>query len=120
MFVLYGVFMFVPFLRHFYQLEMLGVADVIVISLMVVGWATASATSGGSGHSTMRRWSGETAKTTPSTRVVRGACHRSVGKRVPSEYEEPIRVTADEGEDVEGSLRTNRVTGRLTPQPRAG
>ncbi|MGA7672808.1 MAG: HAD-IC family P-type ATPase, partial [Nitrolancea sp.] len=41
MFALFAVVMFVPFLRHFYQLEALGPADMIVIGLMVVGWASA-------------------------------------------------------------------------------
>jgi cation-transporting ATPase E len=40
MFVLYGVFMAVPLFRHFYQLELLRPADLIVIGLVVVGWAS--------------------------------------------------------------------------------
>jgi len=40
MFILYGVFMFVPVLREFYQLEILRPADLIVISLVVIGWAS--------------------------------------------------------------------------------
>ncbi len=41
MFALFAIFMIIPFSRHFYQLEWLGFADLIVIGLMVVGWATA-------------------------------------------------------------------------------
>jgi cation-transporting ATPase E len=40
MFVLYFIFMGVPQLRHFYHLELLGPADLIVISFVVIGWAS--------------------------------------------------------------------------------
>jgi cation-transporting ATPase E len=40
MFVLYFIFMIVPQLRHFYRLELLGAADLIVITFVVIGWAS--------------------------------------------------------------------------------
>lgn len=40
MFVLFAIFISVPFARHFFLLEPLGFADLIVIALAVTGWAT--------------------------------------------------------------------------------
>ena len=41
MFALFAIFMIVPVTRRFYHIESLGVADLIVIGMVVIGWASA-------------------------------------------------------------------------------